>query len=163
MTSILINKYLSSNKFDKDAYKMYVNYLYSIKDKLPVSAYEFATAKWHYDINDHMCPHDSWIEKILINEIAKGSRGEIRNIDIDIVCIGSYHDGNIVITYKNVASYNIVKKISNNIVNIGHGDWLLDEIMMSDNNKVLHDILLSNESRIQIESDDISYLWKQRQ
>jgi hypothetical protein len=45
-------------------------------------------------------------------------------------------------------------------LNVGHGDWLTDEIRLSDRNLVLHEIEFSRGSRWLIEAEDIVYEWK---
>lgn len=42
----------------------------------------------------------------------------------------------------------------------GHGDWLIDEIRLSDRGLVLHEILFSSGARWLIESEDIEYTWE---
>ena len=54
-----------------EEFETYVNYLESIKDKIPPSVYEFATAEWHFNTRDARCPHDAWLEEIKFVEIEK--------------------------------------------------------------------------------------------
>jgi len=42
----------------------------------------------------------------------------------------------------------------------GHGDWLFDEIRLSENGFVLHEVLFSNDSLWLIEAKDISCQWR---
>jgi hypothetical protein len=46
----------------KASWNKYLEYLKSLKGKIPNSAYEFANAEWHYKTDDARCPHDSWLE-----------------------------------------------------------------------------------------------------
>lgn len=43
--------------------------------------------------------------------------------------------------------------------NAGHGDWLIDEIRLSDRNLVHHEILFNDGNRWLIESKDIKISW----
>ena len=54
----------------------YSAYLESVKDLLPRSTYEFASASWHYDFSDPRSPHDGWVEDLMIREPASGERKE---------------------------------------------------------------------------------------
>jgi len=51
----------------------YERYLASQKERLTTSAYEFATADWHYNPQDHRCPHDSWVESLIVTEHSAAS------------------------------------------------------------------------------------------
>jgi hypothetical protein len=146
-------------------YQIYYAYIESIKDKLPENVYRFAVADWHYDHEVHRCPHDGWIEAFLIKENATGKRKERRWLDIEVRILNAFHDGHIEITYNNVASYHL-NKLSNekflnpDIINDGHGDWLIDEIRLSDKGYVIHEIIFRRNSRWLIECEDIVYKWK---
>ena len=54
----------------------YYEYLESVKEKMPWEAYSFAAADWHYDHNDPRCPHDAWVETLVVAEVASGTRTE---------------------------------------------------------------------------------------
>jgi WD40 repeat protein len=136
--------------------KAYKEYLLSIKDRLPVSAFEFATANWHYDYGDHRCPHDSWVESLTINEPASRERLQHRSVAITVRLLGAFHDGHILIDYADVQTYSLVRPKSLP----GHGDWLVDEIRSSENGLVLHEVLFSSDSRWLIEARDVSCEWR---
>lgn len=130
----------------------YQQYLESVKHRMPKSARDFALAEWHYDFRDHRCPHDGWVEYVDILEDAQGERGEIRNVQINVRLLAAYHDGYIDLTYRNVRSYRISASSSN------HGDWLYDEVRISEGGAVVHEVELDN-SHFYIECDDIEYEW----
>ncbi len=133
-------------------WQRYREYLASISEKLPNSAREFALADWHYNFNDHRAPHDGWVNSVLIYESATGDRKQNRQIHIKISLLGAYHDGIIEIEYVNVANYKLGSSFS------AHGDWLRDEIRLSEKGLVLHEIEIAGESWL-IESEDIYYVW----
>jgi len=136
----------------------YKSYLESIREALPSSAYDFASADWHYSGDDHRCPHDSWVESLVISEPSSGDRHEERENAISVRLFGAYHDGYLELSYPGVRAYSLVGAILNK-PKTGHGDWLKDEVRLSDNKLVLHEILFSTGSRWLIESRDIEFRW----
>src|SRR5260370_25625875 len=82
------------------AFQDYRNFLLSVKDRLPPSAYEFAAAPWHYDHEDHRCPRDCWVESLLIREPSSGARHEVRHLDIVVRLLGAFHDGYLELSYR---------------------------------------------------------------
>jgi hypothetical protein len=53
---------LSADGRDEDvvgAFRRYQDYLQSLKDGFPPSAYALATSDWYFNFNDHRCPHGS--------------------------------------------------------------------------------------------------------
>ena len=135
-----------------EAWKNYRAYLDSIADKLPASAREFAIAEWHHDHILHKAPHDSWVKSVLIYETATGPRNENRQINIKISLLDAYHDGTIELDYVNVSSYQLGS------ASPFHGDWLRDEIRLSDAGLVIHEIEIAGNTWL-IESADIKYAW----
>jgi hypothetical protein len=136
---------------------VYREYLQSIRDRLPLSAFEFATAAWHYDYSDHRCPHDSWVESLAIVEPAGGERLQHRTLHISVRLFGAYHDGHVLLDYSDVNTYSLEKRKTQ----AAHGDWLVDEIRLSENGLVLHEVVFNSGSRWLIEAADISYEWHQ--
>ena len=139
-----------------ERFKVYREYLQSIKDRLPSSAFEFATAAWHYDYRDHRCPHDSWVESLTIGEASKEGRLHDRSLYISMRLLGAFHDGHILLSYLDVQTY----LLDNPKTLSGHGDWLVDEIRLSETGLVLHEVLFSTGSRWLIQAKDISCEWR---
>jgi hypothetical protein len=137
-------------------FEAYREYLQSIKEHLSPSAFEFAIAGWHYDYRDHRCPHDSWVESLTIHEPASGERLQNRSLSISIRLLGAFHDGHLSLDYADVQTYTL----ENPRTRAGHGDWLVDEIRLSEDGFVLHEVVFSNGSRWLIEAKDISYEWR---
>jgi hypothetical protein len=146
----------------QEVYGAYFEYLTSIKDQLPASAYEFAMASWHYNPGDHQCPHDAWVESLSIIEVSSGDRHEERSIEIKIRLLGAYHDGFAEMKYVGVKSYSLCTPAEFRLppLGVGHGDWLVDEIRISDRGLVLHEIEFSRGSNWLIECQDIYYSWQ---
>jgi hypothetical protein len=140
-----------------NSHKNYRDYLESVKDRMPQSAYEFATAEWHYNFSDHKALHDGWLEELIIREPASGERNEIRSLEIFVRLLAAYHDGFIELTYKNVRGYSLGKPVDSSLPN--HRDWLNDEIRLSENGLVLHEIIWESGEWL-IECEDVIYEWK---
>ena len=81
---------------------------------------------------------------------------EARSLHISTRLLGAFHDGYLLLGYADVQMYSLEspKALA------GHGDWLVDEVRLSDSGFVLHEVLLSNDSRWVIEAKDISCEWR---
>ena len=145
----------------KEQFDEYYRYLQSVKTIIPFSTFEFAMANWHYNPSAHNCPHDSWLETFIINEQPSLEHPEDRDIEIQLHLLGAYQDGHIELIYKKVKSYclSLPAKITMPPFKAGHGDWLIDEIRLSNQKLVLHEIVFSTGSNWIIECEDIIYKW----
>jgi len=144
-------------------FKVYGEYLEKVKNALPKSAYSFATAHWHYEFQDRHCPHDGWVEHLRIWEDASCDRKEFRQTQVEVRLLGAFHDAHLELNYKNVRSYTLSAQPNGERhvnQNTGHGDWLIDEVRLSENNLVLHEILFANRGRWLIEATDFLWEWK---
>jgi hypothetical protein len=153
---LTVDRPLNSHEEWQSQWSKYCDYLESVRNQLPIEAYNFATASWHYDFSDHRAPHDGWVEEIVIREPATGARKENRSLEIVVKLLAAYHDGHIELKYSAVQNYSLAgdKKGST-----GHGDWLYDEIRLSQRGYVLHEIEWSCGSGWLIECRDVSYKW----
>jgi len=150
-------------KDQKLRWNTYSEYLNSLGNRLPASAYSFAIADWHYDHLDSRCPHDSWVESITIAEPASGDRSQRRKLEIQLTLLGAYHNGYFKLIYRDVAAYDLKTPAEFLLPprNVGHGDWLYDEVRLSDSGKVMHEIEFSRGSHWAIESSDILWTWQE--
>lgn len=139
-----------------DGFGAYKKYLESVKERLPLSAFEFAAAAWHYDHTDHRCPHDSWVESLTIHETGRAERLRDRSVRISILLLGAFHDGHLSLNYTDVHLYSLTSPKAG----AGHRDWLIDEIQLSENGLVLHEVLFSNNAHWLIEAKDILFEWR---
>lgn len=145
----------------KKQWNAYYQYLDSIQKHLPPETLAFAKSSWHYDFSDHKSPHDSWVESLNIVEVSSGKRHEKRRIDFNLRLLGAYHDGFIELHYANVESYSINKPPRRyKQLEIGHGDWRIDEIRLSDQFLVIHEIEFREGGNWLIECADIIYKWE---
>ena len=154
----ILNKDRPLNSYEEwqSGWSKYCDYLETVKDELPPSAYGFASAPWHYDFSDHRAPHDGWLEELIVREPALGERKENRSLEIVVSLFAAYHDGHIELKYRDVQNYSFS---CDELEGMGHGDWLYDEIRLSARGCVLHEIEWSSGSRWLIECADVSYTW----
>lgn len=169
--TFILSKDISGDTFDelRSAWNAYSNYLETVKDRLPKSAYEFAVAPWHFfnpesvldhdDPRTHMAPHDSWLDAVTMTEPSSGDRSQYRSINITTRLLGPFHDGHIEFTYAGVRSYSMTATLISQEAGEGHGDWLNDEIRLSERGYLLHEIEWSRGSTWLIESKEFSYRW----
>jgi hypothetical protein len=97
----------------------------------------------------------------VIDEPSTGERSEERSIRITLELLGSYHDGRIRFSYPQVRSYSVMapSEFEWPPRGVGHGDWLIDEVGLTDDGFVTHEILFSRGSQWRIEAADLSYEW----
>jgi hypothetical protein len=145
----------------KKKWREYLEYLEFVRARMPRSAYEFATAPWHYDTADPRSLHDSWVDSLVIQEPAKGNRHEIRSLQIEVRLVGPYHDGNTILTYGNVHAYSLETPFGfiSPPSDVGHGDWVRDEVRLSSRDHVVHEVEFSRGSRWVIEWRAIQWTW----
>ena len=146
----------------KNKWDTYRAYLESIRAQLPANVYDFALADWRFK-DDHRGLHDAWVDAVSIVESAIGGDQHNRKLDISIRLLGPYHDGHIELCYADVHSYRINLPAETESVTRGpyrHGDWLVDEIRLSEKNLVLHEIEFCYGSRWTIECRDLTCQWK---
>jgi len=87
--------YFLSKKRNRDveAYRRYQEYLRQHEREFPPSAFALATAEWYYNPTEHRCPHDGWLENLIISETAGASKKRTTTILTRLVA--AYHDGYI--------------------------------------------------------------------
>jgi hypothetical protein len=147
--------------FVRTRYEQYANYLGSVEARLPLNARHFATIPWHYDHEDHRCPHDAWLETLNITEASSGERHERRGISIRIRLLGDYHDGHLELKYEEVDIHSVETPAGLELPGqSGHGDWLIDEITLGESDSVVHQILFSRGYTWRIQSRDVLAGWQ---
>jgi hypothetical protein len=163
--TFLLDAYRSEKADFLKHWAAYRDYLESMRARFPPGAFTFATANWHYDATDPRCPHDAWVETLIISEPSSGERSEHRSIAIHLRLLGAYHNGHIEPSYRRVQSYSLetpanAAGLGAPLEGSGHGDWLVDEVRLSDLGLVLHEVLFARGSRWLIECADITYQWR---
>jgi hypothetical protein len=145
-----------------EQWRAYEQRLQKIKERMPSSVQAYALAAWHLDFTDHRCPHDAWLEHVTIRELASGERSEIRSLEIEIRLLGSYHDGHIEFLYREVESYCLDqphRKGKWESSEKGHQDWLVDEVDLSKNGHISHEIEWRDGGHWIIECKSFEHKW----
>jgi hypothetical protein len=144
-------------------WKAYADYLESTRGKLAPGAFEYAMSTWHRDYTHRMSPHDSWLERVSIDEPSSGDRSQNRSVQVTVELLASHHDGRIRFTYVDIKSYRMEMpaEFERPPYGVGHGDLLADEVSLSDRGLVLHQFLFSRGATWSIEAGDLRYEWLQ--
>ncbi|MGH8620042.1 MAG: hypothetical protein ACREUW_20310 [Burkholderiales bacterium] len=131
----------------------YLNYLQTIRDRLPAAVYRFASDSANFDLSSHCSLHDAWLEHFNITEPAEGARNELRRIDIKSSYLGPFHDKRILINYIDVIGYSIQTPstfLGPPSYRTGHGDLITHEIRLDDDNRLEHELCFSRGSVITV-------------
>jgi hypothetical protein len=139
--------------------EVYEEYLRALGDRLPASLRQFILAPWYRDYEAHQCSYDAWLESAQFTEPATGPNQQIRRLRFEIRLLGPYHDGHIIYLYENVQNYRLTLPGVDESIYAAHDGWRLDEIRMTPDNKVIHEIAFKSGARWLIESDSISHSW----
>ena len=134
------------------------DYLESVRDFFPPSAYTLATSDWYFSPEDHRCPHDAWLELFYITEPSSGQRHEVRTLSLLVRLLGASHDGYIELLYPTVFAYRL--NLDNGV--FGHRDWRYDELRVSDKGRLIHEIEWCDSADIGrwlIEASDLQLRW----
>jgi len=94
-----------------------------------------------------------------MSETATGSRSEKRLVEIAVRLLGAYQDGYLELSYPGVRSYSFLGTLDS--LETAHGDWLVDEVRLSERSLVHHEVVFRNGSRWLIEAKDIGFRWAQ--
>ncbi len=140
-------------------YEQYKEYLESIREKLPKSAYEFATANWHYG-EDPRNPHDHVVQSFDLLQTKAVWQGTHQEpwLDIRIVVNTDYECGWLRLAYKRVHTLSLAT--SEAISPIGTTGWRVDEIELSESGFVVHLISFDCDVNWRIECEDIDFGWE---
>lgn len=144
----------------------YERYLEVHQLDFPANAFAFANAPWHYDPTDSRCPHDSRLVSLTIHEV--DNQMNANGVQINARLLGAYQDGEINIVWRDVSGYRFVfpnnvfessRHSSQTLLKATHGDWLIDEVFLSSQGKLVHLIEFSNNVHWRITCADIRFDW----
>lgn len=141
-----------------EAFRRYRQYLETERHRFPPGALALATSEWYFDPEDHRCPHDAWLQHLLVQETGQGERHEQRAVALSIQLLGAYHDLALTFTYARVDRY----VFEGQTVRKGHSDWRYDEFRVNGDGRLLHEIEWCGEhesARWLIEADDVVLEW----
>lgn len=140
-----------------DGYAMdssgYPAYVAQVRHRVPADALAFMSAPWHYAHRDERCPHDARLHKLVVQEFEEG---ELRASSIEIHLAGAY--GNrLLLSYSDVQSYSVEKTKSDwPAGDRSHGDWLVDEMLVLEDDFLSHEIVFTH-AVIRIKHRDLKY------
>lgn len=141
-------------------YPNYQRYLQSIRDKLAKHIYAFAADISHLILNLNSSLHDAWLESLIVNEVATGERNEIRQLEVKLALLGSFHDRRIHLHYSGVSHYafNTPRRINESRhQHTAHGDLFTHEIRLGHNGLFVHELLFERGASFLIECADIRH------
>jgi hypothetical protein len=141
------------------AFRRYKDYLQSLRDVFPPSAFALATSDWYFNFTDHRCPHDAWLETLSLYALPADEESRKRSLSLSMRLLGAYQDGHIELRYANVVRY----ALNGSNVERGHRDWLYDELRMSDRGHLIHEIEWRGDASDigvwVIEASDLEFHW----
>lgn len=144
-------RFIYTDEMGVTHFDAYFNYLSSVKDRFPRPLYEFAGDKTRYSLSDAKTMHDSWIEKLSVEEGVEKDGLNRRFVSIETRFLGPYHDRHFYFRYQQVVAYtfNHPEKFAAP-PKFGHGDVLVQEFLITDRHDISHEILFSSGSRLHI-------------
>jgi hypothetical protein len=125
----------------------YWNYLETVRHQMPAHIFYFAANPQHHDLKSENSLHDAWLERWSISEKSQSPLARRRVINIDAVLLGPRHDRHLVLAYRNVRSYEIVRYEPFSVMPAqkrGHGDLLVHELIVLADGTLSHELLFSN-------------------
>ncbi|CAM4298796.1 hypothetical protein [Pseudoalteromonas byunsanensis] len=113
-----------NSEFDK-----YISNLVANKANFPDSLFEFGTDQKRYELNHPKSLHDSWVTSLTIAENRNRKRPFDASLSIILTLLGQQHDRDIILTYSNVKSYELIGHENGiNYNDTYHGDVLTHEV-----------------------------------
>jgi hypothetical protein len=142
---------------DFTRYSLYVE---SIREKLPVHVYSFASNPEYFNLTSPSSLHDAWLESVTVQEAASGDRSQIRRMEIAISLLGPCHDRRIRLNYSGVTRYSLVappRYGEPRYEHTAHGDLFTHEIRLVSEKLLIHEILFERDATFLIECSDIRH------
>ena len=140
------------------AFQRYRQYLEQERHRFPPGGLALATSDWYFNLEDHRCPHDAWLQHLVIQESGSGERHQHRTVALAVQLLGAYHDLVLTFTYAGVHRYALDARQ----VREGHCDWRYDEFRVTPDNRLLHEVEWrgpGENARWLIEADDVVLEW----
>lgn len=134
----------------------YQSYLASIKDKISLSPHGFIFEDWYRNCDSHRCPHDSWLDRIVVSE------DDNNEVNIELKLLGAYHDGYIFFRYSGVKYYKLDRH-STSVIKSSHGDLRYEEFRLDDEGYLVHEFdwyTLDENAIFLIACESVSYSWE---
>lgn len=116
------------------AFQRYADYLQSVRQGFPPSAFQLATSEWYFNANDPRCPHDAHLVSATIAE--SPTQEPAAAISFRAVLSGAHDGERMEFFYPQVFRYTL----NFTGAHFSHSDWRYDEFRLSDRGFVLHEI-----------------------
>jgi hypothetical protein len=142
-----------------DAFRRYREYLKQQETRFPPGAFALATSDWYFGTDDHRAPRDAWLLGAYVAEAGHGERQESRCLSLRLSLLGAHHDLELQLAYPRVFAY----RLGGASVAHGHGDWRYDELRVSHDGHLVHEIQWwgrDESATWLIESDDVAFTWR---
>ncbi len=152
---------LSADLDEDDArrsFRRYRDYLQTVRDAFPPSAFALATSDWYFNSKDSRCPHDAHFEAAEFRETGSDERGAPGAVSLTVRLLGPYRDGWIELRYSGLVGYSM----RGSDLSRGHRDWRCDELRLSERGRLLHEIEFWGRGEVAawtVECADVEHLW----
>lgn len=130
----------------------YFEYVKSLRSKLPLHVFRFASNPEHYSLTSHASLHDAWLERYEVREPAEGERKQYRQTELQVCLLGPYHDRRIFLEYGEVQTYSVSSSNSAS----GHGDLLVHEVRLEETGLLVHELQFVNGNMV-VQCKDIRH------
>lgn len=137
------------------AHCRYAEYLDRHRSKFPPAAFGYASAEWQENFNDCRAPHDSWVSEVKFVDRPLPGAGADRRTDLEIVLLGAFHDGHLHLRYTEVQSFHLTSTTAA----LGAIEVYRDEVRLSDNGHVVHEIEFLGAENWLVECKDMEWAW----
>ena len=134
--SYILSDRRDSLEFTAEHLRRYQEYLVSMRNRFPRSAYAIATSDWWYSFEDPRAPHDSALASLRMTDTwaSTEDRPQFCSITVELEAANG---GRIILTYPEVRKYNLTMPGEPSQI---HGDWRYDEFTISDEDLLVHSI-----------------------
>jgi hypothetical protein len=143
-----------NNGFHLDGYLIYLD---AVRSKIPHNAAQYAFAPWRYRMDDHQCPHDSWLNELRINDKFEPVTRK-RTLELRGEFRGAFHDLFFEIVWQGVQAYSLtLESAVKGKHPVGHADWMIDELLVEESGLLTHEIEFSDSGLWTISCADLVY------
>jgi hypothetical protein len=150
-------------RFDGQAgwdHTAYWAYLDSVRAKMPDPLYRFASNPANRDLTSSTSLHDAWLERFVISEVADPRTPKHRSLRMETSYLGPRHDVTIHITYGRVGAYDLRNPEgyrSPPSFETGHGDLLVHELRLGNEDSFEHELVFSRGSVFVVQFRDFEH------
>lgn len=130
-------------------HRPYFAYLEIVRSKMPEPIYRFAADPSNHDLTSPTSLHDAWLEQLTVAEVPEPGTRQYRGLSIVTTYLGPNHDLKIHITYGDVGAYELRNPEGYWLpptFKAGHGDLLVHELRLGENDRFEHELVFSRGS-----------------